>query len=231
MEEIPTERFTSFDNRGYEQDLVTGKPRATVSKGLNRFIWDMRYPNVSRIPGVPPVVVNPIAKPGTYQVRLTVDGKSQTRSFELRINPNENYTRKQTDEKSAFWMALYHKTEEAIQSVLAAKAVQEQVAKAIASGASKDLKAQGEVVNELAEDYFASMAATGATLVQIISEPTKPLSKLVTLHNILEHTEGPPNQPMREVYAKVAAEIDKRSADFKAELDKEMARFKQLAQE
>ena len=48
--------------------------------------------------GLQPVVINPIAKPGTYQVRLTVDGRSESQSFELKINPNEIYTRAQTDE-------------------------------------------------------------------------------------------------------------------------------------
>ena len=96
QEEIPTERFLSFDNRGYEQDLVSGRPKATVSRGLNRFVWDMRYPPVSGIPGLPPVIINPIAAPGTYQVRLTVDGEVQTQTFEMKINPNETYTREQT---------------------------------------------------------------------------------------------------------------------------------------
>ena len=50
------------------------------------------------------------------------------------------------------------------------------------------LKAQAEVVDKLAHDYVASMVATGRTLVQIISEPTKPLAFLTTLHNLLEHT-------------------------------------------
>jgi len=229
MQEIPTQRFTTFDSRGYEQDLVTGQPRATVSKGLNRFVWDMRYPNVSRIPGVPPVVINPIAKPGTYQVRLTVDGASQTRSFELKINPNEKYTRQETEAKAKFWMNLYAKAEESIQSVLAAKAAQEKVAKALKKGGSEALKSQGAVVDKLSQGYIASMVATGATLVQIISEKTKPLSKLVTLHNILEHTEGPPNQGVREVYAKVSAEMDAYRSGFEAKLKKEMAKFDELA--
>jgi hypothetical protein len=69
----------------------------------------------------------------------------------------------------------------------------------------------------------------GATLVQIISEKTKPLSKLVTLHNILEHTEGPPNQGVREVYAKVSAEMDEYRSDFESKLKKEMAKFDELA--
>ena len=229
MDEIPSERFLSFDNRGYEQDLVTGEPKATVSKGLNRFVWDMRYPAVSAIPGIPPVVLNPIAKPGTYQVRLSVDGESQVQPFELKINPNEVYTSEETDTKGAFWMEVYAKAEEGVQSVLEAQAAQEKVATAIEAGGSDELKAQGAVIDNLSKDYIASMVATGTTLVQVISEPTKPLAKLVTLHNLMEHTEGPPNQPMREVYAKVATEIDEGSAAFKAELEKEMAKFDELA--
>ena len=88
---------------------------------------------------------------------------------------------------------------------------------------------QAKKVVEIATAFESSMVATGTTLVQIISEPTKPLSKLVTLHNVLEHTEGPPNQPMREVYAKVAAEIDEGSGAFKTALDNEMASFEALA--
>jgi hypothetical protein len=230
QEEIPTRRFTSFDSRGYEQDLVTGRPRATVSKGLNRFIWDMRYPSVSAIPGVPPVLIKPIAKPGIYQIRLTVDGTSQTQSFELKMNPNETYSREETDAKGEFWMELYAKAEQGVQAVLMAQAAQEKVSGAVgASGASDELKAQGAVIDTLCADFIGSMVATGTTLVQIISEPTKPLSKLVTLHNIMETSEGPPNQPLREVYAKAAAEMDKSMSAFKSALEKEMARFNSLS--
>jgi hypothetical protein len=226
--DIPTQKFDSIQAREYSGGESAGQPRATVSLGLNRFIWDMRYPNVSRIPGLPPVVINPIAKPGTYKVRLTFDGKSQTQAFELKINPNEVYSQEQTDEKGAFWMELYAKAEESIQSVLAAKAAQEKVAKALEASGSEELKSQGAVVDKLAQDYISSMAATGATLVQIISEKTKPLSKLVTLHNILEHSEGPPNQSVREVYAKVSAEMDEYRSGFEAKLKKEMAKFAEL---
>jgi len=73
------------------------------------------------------------------------------------------------------------------------------------------------------------MVATGKTLVQIISEPTKPLSMLVSLHNLMEHTEAPPNKPLREVYAKVAGEMDENLAKFNAALDNEMAQFDALS--
>jgi hypothetical protein len=227
MDEIPTERFATFDNRGYGQDLSTGRPAVSVGAGLNRFVWDMRYPPVSSIPGLPPVVVNPIAKPGTYQVRLTVDGESQTQSFELTINPNETYTRAETDAKAKSWMALYEKAEEGVQAVLRAQAARDRVSSA-AEG-SGELAAQGKKIVDLATTFESSMVATGTTLVQIISEPTKPLSLLVTLHNVQEHSEGPPNQPWLEVYEKVAGAMDTKIAEFDAALAEEMALFNELS--
>jgi hypothetical protein len=216
--------------REYSVTAEGEEPRATVSTGLNRFIWDMRYPSVSAIPGVPPVLIKPYAKPGTYRVRLTVDGESQVQTFELKANPNETYSRAETDAKGEFWMELHAKAEDGVQAVLSAKAAQEKVAAAVEAGdASDELKAQGAVVDQLCTDFVASMVATGTTLVQIISEPTRPLSKLVTLHNIMETSEGPPNQPLREVYSRTAAEVDESMAAFKNALDSEMAQFDSLA--
>jgi hypothetical protein len=231
QDEIPTQRFSSFDNRGYGQDLVTGNPGASVSLGLNKFIWDMRYPSVSAIPGLPPVLVRPFARPGAYQVRLTVDGVSQQESFEMTMNPNEGYTPAETDAKGDFWMMLYAKTEEGVQAVLEAQRAKATVEAAVsAEGASDDLRTQGEVIDQLADDFIGSMVSTGTTLVQIISQPTKPLSKFVTLHNIMETTEGPPNAPMVEVYERTAAEADAAIAAFQANLATEMAAFDALAQ-
>ena len=87
------------------------------------------------------------------------------------------------------------------------------------------LDAQAAAIDELGQSFIASMVATGRTLVQIISEPTKPLSKLVTLHNVMESSEGPPNGPLREVYAKTALEIDAAIAEFRTALAAEMAAF------
>ena len=127
------QRFSAVVDREFSGGRAAGQPRVSISKGLNRFIWDTRHPTVSQIPGLPPVNIKPFAKPGTYQVRLTVDGKSQTQSFELNINPNEKYSRQETDRKGKAWMELQAKAEEGVQAVLRAHAAKEKVA-----GASKD---------------------------------------------------------------------------------------------
>src|SRR5262249_18928079 len=66
-------------------------PRKIPAKaGLNRFDWDLRYPDASRFKGLilwGGGLQGPTVVPGTYQVRLTAGGKSQTRSFEIRKDP------------------------------------------------------------------------------------------------------------------------------------------------
>jgi hypothetical protein len=45
----------------------------------------------------------------------------------------------------------------------------------------------------------------------------------------LELTEGQPDQPLREVYTKTAAEIDAASAECRTALDAELAAFDTLS--
>ena len=60
--------------------------------GLNRFVWDLRYEEASRVPGYYLYEYGggargPVAVPGHYQVRLTVGGQTQTATFDLRLDP------------------------------------------------------------------------------------------------------------------------------------------------
>lgn len=60
--------------------------------GLNRFVWDLRYEQATRVPGYylweyGDGAKGPLAVPGNYQVRLTASGKSETVPVEVKIDP------------------------------------------------------------------------------------------------------------------------------------------------
>ena len=64
-----------FERRG-------GAPTPTGNEGLNRFVWDLTVLGPNGAPRGGPMVV-----PGSYQARLTVDGETHTRSFDVLIDP------------------------------------------------------------------------------------------------------------------------------------------------
>jgi hypothetical protein len=201
--------------------------------GLNRFVWDMRYPLPSTIPGRPPTAIQPIAKPGKYTAKLTVDGVSQTREFELFINPNEPYTRKQTDERFVFWMDLYNNVESSSQDVLSALKLKEDVTARVKalkdSGASKQkveaAEKQAAVIAELVDNYESTFVATGRTLAEIINLPAKIFTKMIWLHNMMEVTEGPITASMLEVYEQLNAERHAANTNYRESISKAKETF------
>src|SRR4029078_2870917 len=64
-------------------------PRPTAKQGINRFTWDMRYPNARDFPGL---ILwagrprGPQAPPGQYSVRLSANGVTRTQSFSITRN-------------------------------------------------------------------------------------------------------------------------------------------------
>src|SRR5215813_303534 len=76
---------------GEEGFFGGGAPaRASTDVGLNRFVWDMRYSDATRFPGMilwAGQTNGPRVVPGNYQVKLSVDGQTFTETFEVKADP------------------------------------------------------------------------------------------------------------------------------------------------
>jgi hypothetical protein len=71
-------------------DLEIASNLIPANAGMNRFAWDFRYDPPVQIPGAfytGDAPRGPLVNPGTYQVKLTVKGQSQTAPFEVTIDP------------------------------------------------------------------------------------------------------------------------------------------------
>jgi hypothetical protein len=80
------------------------EPTIPKSKGLNRFVWDLRYPT---LPGAPTAYIEGSfrghrAITGKYSATITVAGKAETKPFSIVSNPL--YKQNPLDEKT------YHET-------------------------------------------------------------------------------------------------------------------------
>jgi hypothetical protein len=91
-------------------DQIVPTKTIPASAGMNRLVWNLRYDDPVQIPGAfysgnPPR--GPIAMPGSYTVKLTANGKSQSAPLELILDPRVKNA-PDLQRKFALAMEIYH---------------------------------------------------------------------------------------------------------------------------
>lgn len=227
--EIDTEAFATMSG-GYSRETAGGgSARVSVIGGLNRYVWDMNYPTNTVVPGKPPSGIVPQARPGTYQVRLTVDGESQTETFDLRINPNEVYTQADTDARFDLWMKAFNTVEQGNLAVIGARDtvadLKERAANAQGNQRVADLL---ETIETAATTFENTLLPVGKTLVQIANEPAKLVSKMQSIHWGLYMSEGPPPASFVAVYEMLDQQICEAISTWNQVVETDVAELNRL---
>jgi photosystem II stability/assembly factor-like uncharacterized protein len=119
-------RFTSGGQRkGRGQVIVTNE------QGLNRFAWDMHYPDARGIEGgaffLGGSLRGPQAAPGEYKVKLTVGDQSATQTFEIKKDPRVATTMAQYKEQLALALSARDKLSAADDAINQIREIQQQV--------------------------------------------------------------------------------------------------------
>ena len=173
--------------------------------------------------------LQPIAAPGNYTAVLNVDGEKQSSTFALSINPKESYTSAQLEAKEAFWMELYNTAKVSSEKIQEALTVQKEVLEQ--ADANTALQTQADAVSEVVDAYKSAYIPKGRTLAEIINQPAKIFSKMVWLHNMMELSEGPANQPSLDQFAQLKQDIAAADARYKKDIKAAMNTFDQAAKQ
>jgi len=88
----------------------------SAGPGAHRFLWDMHYTPLNTAPSYPiaavfgntaPQTTSPWVMPGNYLAVLTVNGKSYTQSFTVKIDPRVTTSQKDLQEQHDYSLACY----------------------------------------------------------------------------------------------------------------------------
>ena len=112
-------------------------PPPPASAGHHRFVWDLRYPRpksnrheylISAIAGedTPVEPRGPLALPGRYTVRLTVDGKRQDQPLELMMDPRVSAAPAALAERADFERRLVAAMGESLDAVPLARSAKDE---------------------------------------------------------------------------------------------------------
>jgi photosystem II stability/assembly factor-like uncharacterized protein len=115
------------------------KPKK-LHAGMNRFLWDLRYPDAATIKGVfhspfgATKPVGPEVTPGTYDVVLKYGGHTERQSFQVKADPRWHASRAALQKRFALQMNIYHSLNEMNKAVNQAIDARDAVKKAIDNG-------------------------------------------------------------------------------------------------
>ena len=83
-----------------------------VKAGLNRFVWDMRYPDAVKVqndPTTEKAATGPRAAPGNYGVQLTVGEETHEAAFTILVDPRMAVSPADLDAQFSLWQQINEK--------------------------------------------------------------------------------------------------------------------------
>jgi photosystem II stability/assembly factor-like uncharacterized protein len=214
------------------------EPSVSVRAGMNRFVWDMRYPGPTPIPKMilwAAGIRGPKALPGRYQVRLSVSGNGsqpvvQTRAFAIRKHPLLTVT--DADYAAQFQLAMQVRdrvtaADEAVIRIRALKGGIKERATA----------AKGGKVGAAADALLAKLTAIEGEIYQYrnassqdpLNYPIKLNNKLAALVGVIESADGRPTDQSYSAFNELSARLDAELAKLEAAQRTDLAGFNKLA--
>jgi photosystem II stability/assembly factor-like uncharacterized protein len=208
--------------------------------GANRFVWNMRYKEADTFDGIilwAASTNGPRALPGSYKVKLTVNGKSAETTFEILRDPRSGAT--DADLKALFdfqqeVIAKLSETNKAIKKIRQAREQLNRVTDPI-----KDKKDELKDVLEMAKSIQDKMKTVEETLYQTKNRSGQdPLNFPIRLNNKLGHLNSlagsgdfKPTDQALVFKAEIIAEINKHLDVLKVIFKEDIPAFNNLVKQ
>jgi len=195
--------------------------------GVQVATWDTSWAGAEMIPGgkldagFP--AVGPRALPGTYTVRLTVDGKSQTTTLNLKPDPRARTSEADLEAQLRFALEVRDSITRLTRTVKDLRTIRQQLA---ARNETLAADPRAEALRKSSAELIAKLDALEAKLqnpkasvvYDILAQKggTQLYSRLAPLFDVVKDGDGAPTAGAREEYAREKQQLDGYEADLKS---------------
>ena len=209
-----------------------------ISKGMNQFVWDLRYPQPERIEGmilwtgVPGAITAP---PGEYFYKLKVDKDSAEGKFLVKADPNYRCSQQDYDAQFEFLQTVTNKFNEVQKGIKNIRLLRTQINEFIAKQGKdcpKEVKQMADSINKqltaIEETLYQTKAKSGQ---DVLNYPIKLNDKLGGVFDAANSGNFAPGKQVKEVYADLAGQCDEQLNKLKKIIDNDISAFNQLVRE
>ena len=232
-------------NAGAEDDPDTGKdhhkkPVLPVKVGVNRFVWDLRYQGAkpirgSKVDGGNPLEGPPVL-PGTYTIRLTVDGQTLTTPVLVRQDPRIEERPAALEEQLKQALTLRDEISRLSEMVKGLRSVRTQLVRrnvllANHAKAKPLIEQSKEIIAKLdaLEEKLHNPKAEVSYDILAMKGGARLYSRMISLYEWFHDSDGPLTQGMKEVYIEQTGELKKYAAEFQTLLTADLVKLNELA--
>jgi len=193
---------------------ASGSARPTGSAGLNRFVWDLRYPGAATFPCLILWSANaeqgPLAVPGQYRVRVTAAGQTESQPLVVRIDPRlKGVTIADLREQFALATQIRDRLSAANDAVLRIRKIKSAIAERLAHAEAPEIVAT-------ANDVSRKLSAVEENLYQVrnrsgqdpLNFPIKLNNRIGALGRSVSTGDARPTASSYTVYRELSAQLD-----------------------
>lgn len=229
-------RFSSQSEKATPETGIAKSPRLSCALGMNRFVWNMRYPEARGVPGdvaTERSLAGPMTAPGTYQVEISVDGHTQRATFEIRQDPRITATQADLEAQFGLLTQIRDRLSATHDAINQMQSVRQQVNEWIHRTEGQTMAA---AVAEAGQGVLEKLTAIEQELIErrlrapldMVHYPTRLNAKLAALSSVVASADTAPTQQSYDVFAELSERIDQHLSRWQALLTTEVPAFSKL---
>ncbi len=220
----------------YSDTTKTLRGVMPAKKGLNRYVWNLRYSDATRVPGA--VIwggnmAGPQIVPGTYTATLTVGGKTISRPFRVAIDLRYKVSQEALQKQFDFLTRVHKKLDETDKAILKIRKVKGQI-----NGYLSRLKGfdKLDTLKAAAKPLLKNLTSIENKLMQTKSHasedplnyPVKLNNKLAALASTAGSSYNPPTKQEYEVFDELSKQVDAQLKILHPLLNQQLQKFNAL---
>lgn len=220
-------------------DKKAKEGKLEIKPGGNRFIWNMRYPDAEGFDGLimwGASLSGPKAMPGTYKVRLTVNGKPMEQDFDILKDPRTSGTMADIKAQFDFSLKVRDKLSETNEGVKQIRQAREQI-----NRVTDPMKGKEEFkdVTDLAKQILDQMKVIEEALYQTknrsgqdpLNFPIRLNNKLGALGSEVDGSDFKPTDQVKAVYDEISSQIDVQLKSLNTIFKEQLPEFNNLVRQ
>jgi photosystem II stability/assembly factor-like uncharacterized protein len=207
-------------------------PRVGVKAGMNRFTWDMRYPNAT---GFENLIMwagstrGPLAPPAEYGVGLAVGDETQTQSFRIVRHPLGPATDADLLEQFTLAKQINDRVGQANEAVVRLRSLKDQIKDRLGKTKDRRLTQSGDALSAKLTDIEGEIYQhRNRSNQDPLNFPIRLNNKLAALQGIVEGGDAKPTDQAHAVFKELSDRLDQQLARIETAVKTDVEAFNRL---